>query len=118
MNKWIVRLLLSRDSGTKVLISGPEGDVLKARFPLPQHPRALLTLLEGAALWAGAPLPAVISAVGRGRPESAAILFGGGEPVDSALVRFIDAMPRTRARRLTGVGDFRQLYLIVPEVRR
>ena len=42
----------------KLLVTSPEGDdLLKARLPVrPPHPRALLTLLEGMALWSGEPL--------------------------------------------------------------
>ena len=41
----------------KLLVTSPEGDdLLKARLPIrPPHPRALLTLLEGVALWSGEP---------------------------------------------------------------
>jgi hypothetical protein len=48
----------------KLLVTSPQGDdVLKARLPVrPRHPRALLTLLEGVALWSGEPVLAVISA--------------------------------------------------------
>jgi hypothetical protein len=38
-------------------------DLLRADLPyVPEHPRALLMVLEGLALWAGEPLHAVISA--------------------------------------------------------
>ena len=48
----------------KLLVTSPDGDdLLKARLPVrPPHPRALLTLLEGVALWSGEPVLAVISA--------------------------------------------------------
>ena len=48
----------------KLLVTSPQGDdLLKARLPVrPPHPRALLTLLEGVALWSGEPVLAVISA--------------------------------------------------------
>ena len=48
----------------KLLVTSPQGDdLLKARLPVQtSHPRALLTLLEGVALWCGEPLNAVISA--------------------------------------------------------
>jgi len=100
----------------RVLITDPMGDdLLKARLPLcPSHPRALLTLLEGASLWAGSPLCAAICAVGpqaRSRVES---LFGGEVwPPESALVHFDFVDPaRRRRRRLRGLGDFRQLYFL------
>ncbi len=43
--------------------SNERGDLLKARLPArAHHPRALLTKLEGVALWSGGPLCAAISA--------------------------------------------------------
>ncbi len=117
MSSWLARLLLAPDGSTKLLIDGPDGDLLKARMPCPNHPRALLTLLEGAALWTGAPMCAAISAERRLHPSRAAALFGSDWPGDSALVRFVAAVPRARAHRtrISGVGDFRQLHLLAPE---
>lgn len=48
----------------RLLVMSPHGDdLLKARLPVrTRHPRALLTLLEGVALWSGQPVRAVISA--------------------------------------------------------
>lgn len=117
MSNWLAKLLLTRDGSSRLLIEGPEGELLKARMPRPNHPRALLTTLEGAALWAGTPLCAAISAEGPFDPSLADALFGVDWPVDSALVRFVAAVPRARGRRrrISGVGDFRQLNLLVPE---
>jgi len=73
----------------------------------PQHPRALLTLLEGLAPWAGRPLTVVISALPRHVTEA---LFGAGPlPCDSALVSFEVIDRLSRRRTLRGVGDFRLL---------
>lgn len=117
MSSWLAKLLVTPKGDAKLLIEGPEGDALKARFPIPNHPRALLTLLEGAALWTGSPLCTAISVDRRLDPMSAAALFGGEWPVESALVRFVYAAPRAKPRRghIAGVGDFRQLHLLVPE---
>lgn len=97
----------------KLLVVSPDGDdLIKARLPTqPPHPRALLTLLEGVALWSGEPLLAAISA---GEHRDAWL---GSEqwcedlwPAESALVHFDFAMPPPRARRpLRGVGDFRDV---------
>lgn len=115
MSTWIAKLHLNGEH-TKLLIESPDGDLLKARLPRPRHPRALLTLLEGTALWAGAPLCAVTSADVPLDPARVADLFGDGA-VDSALVRFVTVAPRARARRtrIAGIGDFRQLHLLDPE---
>ena len=76
----------------------------------PQHPRALLTLLEGLAPWARRPLTVVISA-GPALPQHVAeALFGAGPlPCDSALVSFEVIDRLSRRRTLRGVGDFRLL---------
>jgi hypothetical protein len=99
----------------KVLVVDPEqGDLLKARLPpVTQHPRALLTLLEGLALWRGQPLRVVVSATsaGDGRPcWSGSGLFGDELwPAESQLVRYEVADRALRRRALVGLGDFRSL---------
>jgi hypothetical protein len=99
----------------KVLVVDPEqGDLLKARLPpVAQHPRALLTLLEGVALWQGQPLRVVVSATsaGDGRPcWSGSGLFGDELwPVESQLVRYEVADRALQRRALVGLGDFRSL---------
>jgi len=101
---------------TRVLITDPFGDdLLKARLSTePSHPRALLTLLEGASLWAGTPLCAAICAESSRARSLVGNLFGGEVwPPESALVRFdFVERARRRRRRLRGLGDFRQLYLM------
>lgn len=100
-------------SSTQLLMTDAAGnDVLKTRLPLrTEHPRALLTLLEGLALWCGRPLVVAV-AVAKPCPRSCVSTLFGDDllPIDSALVRFnfIDPKPR-RPRRIHGVGDFRQL---------
>ena len=111
MALWSTTLRLGKD--LKLLVTSPEGDdLIKARLPLrPPHPRALLTLLEGIALFSGEPLYAVISA---GEDRDAWL---GSEqwcedlwPAESPLVRFDFAIPPPRPRRtLRGVGDFRDV---------
>ncbi len=100
---------------TKILVKDGDGnELLKAALPpAPNHPRALLTLLEGLALWAGHPLAAVVF-VGPALPRSfEEALFGRGlVPDESALVRFKVTGPPVRRRTLRGVGDFRQLRLV------
>lgn len=98
-------------SGTwQLLVTNPSGDeVLKAVLPVwPQHPRALLTLLEGVAMWVGHPIIAVIYAGLWGEDPCVEALCGDGlVPLESALVRLeLLPLPRTQ-RKLHGVGDFR-----------
>lgn len=99
----------------RLLVTDPENnEVLKAALPrLPEHPRALLTLLEGVALWTGSPLGAAISAAPSLDRRCVCALFGDGlVPVDSALVRFHVLAAARRRRTLPGVGDFRQFRLL------
>lgn len=95
----------------QLLIASPElGDVLKARLPLrPPHPRALLTLLEGVALWSEGVLSVVIGAE-KGSPSWLESGLFGDElwPGESQLVRF-EVGGHGRPKRLRGVGDFRAL---------
>lgn len=112
MTLWPTTLRIG-DNELKLLVTSPHGDdLLKARLPIrPPHPRALLTLLEGVALWSGQPVLAVISAGARrddwlGSDEWGDDLW----PFESPLVHFDFAIPPPRARRrLVGVGDFREL---------
>ena len=62
--RWNTRLQVEPDA-LKILIEDHQGDALKARLPIcPHHPRALLTLLEGVALWSGENLHAALSVGG------------------------------------------------------
>ena len=114
MYRWRIALEPAA-TNTKLLVTDPDGnELLKAALPsTPNHPRALLTLLEGLALWAGQPLTAAIS-VGPTLPRHVdAGLFGGDLlPCDSALVRYEVLENHRRRRTLSGVGDFRRLRLV------
>lgn len=112
MAQWPTTLRIG-DKELKLLVTSPHGDdLLKARLPIrPPHPRALLTLLEGVALWSGESVLAVISA-GAHRDDWLGSDEWGDEmwPAESQLVHFDIATPPPRARRrLVGVGDFREV---------
>jgi hypothetical protein len=98
-----------------VLVRDPkQGDMLKARLPpRAQHPRALLTLLEGIALWQGKPMSVVLSAASAddGRPCFCGSGLFGDElwPGASPLVRYEVGGRDSRRRLLVGLGDFRPL---------
>lgn len=99
----------------KLLVTDQQGnDRLKAVLSAtPEHPRALLTLLEGLALWSGQPLTTAVAVDVRSDHSPDDTLFGGGVwPEESALVRFDFDYRPTRTRRIRGPGDFRQLYLL------
>ncbi len=102
-----LRLLPSELS---LLVRAPErGQVLRARLPLhPQHPRALVTLLEGLALWRGRPLRVAIDAA---VPFQSWLDSGAfGEPMypaDSPLVSFEVALHGRHVGRLRGLDDLR-----------
>src|SRR5438046_10655772 len=101
MAMWSTTVRLGKD--LKLLVTSPEGDdLIKARLPVrPPHPRALLTLLEGVALFSGEPLYAVISA-GEDRDDwLGSEQWGEGLcPTESPPVRFDFAIP-PRSRRHT-----------------
>lgn len=93
----------------QLLVTDPDGDdALKAVLPAwPQHPRALLTLLEGLAMWVGQPVTAAVYAEQWEEDPCAEALCGDGlVPLESALVRF-ELLPVPRAqRKLHGVNNF------------
>ncbi len=93
---------------TKLLVSNSVGDLLKARIDAsPQHPRALLTLLEGLSLWSGYPLCVALS-VDDSCPEWPGTLLGDFYPRESQLVHF-DLIPTGRRRH--DRGDLRPMKL-------
>jgi hypothetical protein len=95
----------------KLLVTDEEGkECLRARLPhRPEHPRALLTLLEGLALWSGAPLTAAVSVAGSARTSCDSMLFGGVVwPAESALVH-VQYVDTVQPRRLRGLGSFREV---------
>lgn len=114
MRDWKPVLRVSRDH-VMLLVTSETGDLLKARLPLsPRHPRALLTLLEGLALWRGEPLSVAVSA-GESSDWLGWGLFGDDLfPAESQLVQFHVAPLGCRGRRLRGVADFRVLRRSAP----
>jgi len=101
----------------KILVVEPSStEVLKARMSLTaQHPRALLTMLEGLALYNGHPLTAVVSAASSCAGWWTESVFGDGLwPTESPLVQFAGASHGNRGR-LRGLGDFRSLRSFEPQ---
>jgi hypothetical protein len=107
-----------RPEAVKLLVRAEEGDdLLKAQLPAYcKHPRALLTLLEGLALWCGTtPLCVAIAAE---VPVSHSLGLGpfsdldDGWPASSPLVRFDFDVPPPRGRRIR--ANFRPLEPLSP----
>lgn len=114
MDTWKTTLQPTRRSARLLMTDPQSNEILKAALPpFPQHPRALLTLLEALALWVGEPITTAISAEPPVDRRCGEALFGDGLlPLDSALVRFELLAPYRRRRTIAGVGDFRQLRLL------
>jgi len=110
LSSWDSILRVHQDQLWLLVRQGPQADVLKARLPSrPRHPRALLTLLEGLALWNGHRLHAVLDVDEPCDNSVHAVLFGDGlYPTESQLVRF-ELGSRTHRRRVAGVGNFESL---------
>ncbi len=112
MKQWKAGLEVLPDA-VQLVMTGPGGDdVVKAELPgYPDHPRALLTVLEGLALWCGEPLDVAIFAVNGVSHSLGLGPFSDSDawPVESALVHFEFVVPRRRGRQIHGLGDFDRL---------
>lgn len=111
MNPWRGVLRVSRHEVKLLILNEAGQDTLKARFaPNPQHPRAMLTLLEGLALYSGHRLTVALSA-GVNSPAWLCCRLLGNElwPAESQLVAFTVARRAKRLGHLSGLGDFRAL---------
>ena len=112
MARWKTGLEVLPDA-VRLLMTSPEGDdLVKAQLPgYPDHPRALLTVLEGLALWSGEPLDvAIFAANGVSHSLGLGPLSDSDAwPTESALVHFQFVVPARGGRRIRGLGDFDRL---------
>ncbi|MBK7830751.1 hypothetical protein [Nannocystis sp.] len=102
------------EADLQILVMSPEGDLLKAKLPhRSEHPRALVTVLEGLAMWKGGLLEAV-HFVDAKAPDYIDWAFPGADLGGrcSPLVDFSTRMHGHARGRIHGVGDFRQLRLL------
>jgi len=115
---WHCTLTVTTSAAT-ILLQDNNRDLLKAQLPAqPQHPRALLTLLEGLSLWRGQPLHVALSVAEHCHPGPCSMLFGDELwPAESVLVQF-DIVHPERPARLAGVGDFHQIRKLARQVAR
>ena len=114
MAAWKITLQVLPQHRIRLLVTdAEENDLLKAQLAgYPRHPRALLTTLEGLALWCGEPLDVVICADVPVDHSLGLGAFGDlddGWPEESALVHFAFRETGRRGRRIQGFGDFRRL---------
>ncbi len=114
MTHWTATVDLTAGS-VLLQLHNPQGDLrLKAHLPdPPRHPRALMTLLEGLALWSGQTLYAAISVDGSAAPSLDSPDGGLPWPEDSPLVQF-HFLLRRRARPggVRGADELRRLGLL------
>src|SRR5215510_13286756 len=97
MRAWMSTLRVTSTEVSLLVRDQEAGDRLKARLPTrPRHPRALLTLLEGVALWQGERLHVALSAASSSAAWLGSDLFG-----DELWPR---AAPITSAPSLLDIG--------------
>ncbi len=105
-------IMLVEPLALKLLVKNAKGqDLLKAQLPLPPaHPRAVVTLLEGLALWSRPPLSTVIAVDDAVTPGQGDALFGDALwPDFGPLVQLDLINAEDGGERLSGVGDFSPL---------
>lgn len=105
-------IMLVEPLALKLLVKDAQGqDLLKAQLPLPSaHPRAVVTLLEGLALWSRPPLSTVIAVDDAVTPGQGDAVFGDALLPDfGPLVEWDWVEVSSSHQRLTGVGDFSPL---------
>jgi hypothetical protein len=108
----------SRPDETRVLATaGPRETVLKARLsPTPQHPRAVLALLEALAMWEGTMARAVVVVDERDSSSATRLKLDWmadfhGEPLYQ--LQFVNGHKRRHRDRVDGFGPFHDLRQLV-----
>jgi len=108
----------SRSDETRILATaGPRETLLKARLSSsPQHPRAVLALLEALAMWEGATARAVVVVDDRDGSSAARLKLDWmadlhGEPLYQ--LQFVAGHKRRHRDRLDGFGPFHDLRQLV-----
>ena len=112
-----VRILPSATS-TRVLVTDGKDEVLKARLPVPSqiHRLAAKTMLEAIALFYQSRIRVVLSADSEAISCSLGLTDGFGFGIDSQhydVGVLPDAEQRRCAKRLRGLGDFREVRRLV-----
>lgn len=98
MSSWTTQIQVTRETIGVRVRDASGNDLVRAALPRsPQHPRAVLTLLEGLALWAGEELCVATSVASSAGPSPD---VWDGWPFASVLVRFEFPPSHGRRRRL------------------
>lgn len=93
-----------------ILVQDNNRDLLKAQLhPQPNHPRALLTLLEGVSLWRGQPLQVALSVAEHCHPGPCSMLLN--------LISVEYSKYRTVARQFAEISLQRESHLSVSLLR-
>lgn len=117
MSCYTLTVMASAEQTRLLLTLGPD-ELLRAVLPPPDrigHASACPTLLRGLARWLDRPLHVVLSADDDRRSSCLGLTDALGVARESIYYRVqVAERPRQRrkGRRLRGVGDFRQLYLL------
>ncbi len=118
MTRLSIAISSSSRSAQILATQGPHDPVLKARLrSLPQHPRALPTLLEALALWQGQKAHAVLGVDAESPRWTSPQLehIGVDTPLYALDMALVGPRPRSRDP-LGGIGDFRDLYRLLADV--
>jgi hypothetical protein len=98
MTSWTTQIRVTRETIRLRVWDATGNDLVRAALPRsPHHPRAVLTLLEGLALWAGEVLCVATSVDSSAGPSPD---VWDGWPFASVLVRFEFPPPLGRRHRL------------------
>ena len=113
MSQCTVTISASRKR-TKMLVTEGSDEVMKAVLPAPspgRHPRALQTLLEGLALMLGQAVRVVVSAADLDETSFFGLTDDFGTRPNSVYytVEVVEPRARRPAKKISGVGDFRDL---------
>lgn len=105
VKSWDTSLDITPES-IQLLVADGKREVLRAQFcGRPVHPRALLFILEGLALWSGKQLCVVIYAASPVHPGLGLGEDGDQWPGDNPLLEFLHVEPGLHGRHRCGGGS-------------
>lgn len=121
MDRYMVTVAPS-DTRTRILLMDGRDELLRAQLPSGRqirHTRAATTLIEGLSLWLDARLRVALSVDAQDASYYLGLVDDLGCPSRSVFfdVALVEPVPRRRGKRISGVGDFRDLrqLALLPE---